>query len=376
MQQVNFVFSNQRKWRLYRHSCFWLCWYFFQVYLYSFTPSPMLDRMSFGNRFLLNMNDNFWYLFANMFLAYTLMYYVIPKLIIPAKYFQATIVVLLLIFISGCLSGLLSITVIEHFRTLFLLHHKEVFGAATRKGTPIHVQLYLALISGLRGCITIAGLAASIKLMKYFYEKQQQALMLEQERTVAELQSLKAQLHPHFLFNTLNNIYSHAQDTAPVAAEMLLGLSTLLRYMLYYCNAPLVPLKQEVNMLLEYIELEKKRYGNQLEISVQLPDDFEDLAIAPLLILPFVENCFKHGTSDVLERPWINVNMVLKNEQMHLKLINGKAKNTVSQTGGIGISNVGKRLALLYPGQYNLQIMEEEEMYIVNLSVQLKQAEQ
>jgi sensor histidine kinase YesM len=376
MQQLDFVFSNQRKWRLYRHISFWLCWYLFQVYLYSFTPSPLLDRMSFGNRFLLNMNDAFWYLFPNMFLAYSLMYYVIPKLIIPAKYIRATVTVLLLILVSGALSGLLSITIIEHFRTLFLLQHPGVFSTQIpREGTPIHVILYLALISGLRGCITIAGLAASIKLMKYFYEKQQQALILEQEKTVAELQSLKAQLHPHFLFNTLNNIYSHAQETAPVAADMLLSLSLLLRYMLYYCNAPLVALKQEVDMLLQYIELEKKRYGNQLEIVVQIPDDFENLMIAPLLILPFMENCFKHGTSDVLERPWMNINMTIKDGELHLKLINGKTQNIARQTGGIGISNVRKRLALLYPDQYNLRIIEEEEMYIVNLSLKLTQAE-
>lgn len=97
--------------------------------------------------------------------------------------------------------------------------------------------------------------------------------------------------------------------------------------------------------------------------------------IAPLLILPFIENCFKHGTADVLERPWINIHINIKDEQMQLKLINGKAQNIIGQTGGIGINNVRKRLALLYPDQYNLQIIEEEEMYIVNLSVQLKRAE-
>ncbi|RYE18185.1 MAG: histidine kinase, partial [Sphingobacteriaceae bacterium] len=173
--------------------------------------------------------------------------------------------------------------------------------------------------------------------MKYFYEKQQQALALEQQRTIAELQSLKAQLHPHFLFNTLNNIYSYTQDIAPVAADMLLGLSALLRYMIYSCSAPLVPLAQEVNMMLEYMELEKKRYGNQLEISVQTPGDYHDLMIAPLLILPFVENCFKHGASNMLEKPWINVQLRLKNTEMHLKIINGKAGNNKAETGGIGI---------------------------------------
>jgi LytS/YehU family sensor histidine kinase len=300
------------------------------------------------------------------------MYWAIPKLILTGKYGRAVLSVVLLFILTGGLSALVSLTILDRFT--HLLFEKYVANPSLSH-MPVSVRIFLAWMSGLRGSITIGGLAASIKLIKYFYEKQQQALMLQQEKAVAELQSLKAQLHPHFLFNTLNNIYSHAQDTAPVAADMLLGLSALLRYMLYYCNAPLVPLKQEVNMLMEYIELEKKRYGNQLEISVQLPNEFNNLVIAPLLILPFVENCFKHGTSNVLEKPWINIQLALKDELMQLKLINGKAENTISLTGGIGISNVRKRLALLYQQQYDLQIIEEDEVFIVNLSVQLKRAD-
>lgn len=369
---TSFVFSNQLSCRLYRHTCFWLCWYLFQVYLYSFTPSPMLGVMSFWSRIQINLIQSFIYLIPNIFLAYGLLYWAIPKWIVTDKYIRAVLSVLLLFILTGGISALVSLTIIDYFT--HLLFAKYVANPSLSH-MPVSVRIFLAWISGLRGSITIGGLAASIKLMKYFYEKQQQTLMLQQEKAIAELQSLKAQLHPHFLFNTLNNIYSHTQDTAPVAADMLLGLSALLRYMLYYCNAPLVPLKQETTMLLEYIELEKKRYGNQLEIAVQLPDNFENLVIAPLLILPFVENCFKHGTSNVLEKPWINIHVVIKNEWMQLKLINGKAGNTPGTTGGIGINNVRKRLALLYPQQHHLQIIEEEETYIVNLSIALNRAD-
>lgn len=159
-----------------------------------------------------------------------------------------------LLLLTGGFSALISLTIVEYFRQQYLVQHPGLLPG--RVPIPFAIQLYMAWISGLRGSSTVGGLAAAIKLMKHFYEKQQQALILEQEKAVAELHSLKAQLHPHFLFNTLNNIYSHAQETAPVAAEMLLGLSTLLRYILYSCNAPMVPLKQEVAMLLVYIELE------------------------------------------------------------------------------------------------------------------------
>ncbi|MBC6113204.1 histidine kinase [Pedobacter sp. CCM 8938] len=228
------------------------------------------------------------------------------------------------------------------------------------------------MMGGLRGSITIGGLAAAIKMMKYFYEKQQHALLLEKEKSIAELQSLKAQLHPHFLFNTLNNIYSHTQDTAPVAADMIIALSALLRYILYNCNTPVVKLEQEIKMIHEYIELEKRRYGNELEVSIQTPPNYSDLTIAPLLILPFVENCFKHGTSEVLERPWMSMTISLEGQIMQLKLINGKVQNKSVQTGGIGISNVRRRLELLYPEKFIFDIIDEEDVYIVNLKIELK----
>lgn len=329
----------------------------------------MLAVMDFWSRIQVNLVQSFIYLIPNMFLAYGLTYWTIPKFILTGKYARAGLSVVLLFLLTGGLSALVSLTIIDYFTHLLF---RQYVADPQLNHMPISVRVFLAWISGLRGSITIGGLAASIKLMKYFYEKQQQALILEQEKTVAELQSLKAQLHPHFLFNTLNNIYAHAQDTAPVAADMLLGLSTLLRYILYHCNAPLVPLKQEVDMLLEYIELEKKRYGNELEIAVQVPDHFDSLMIAPLLILPFVENCFKHGTSNVLERPWINMHLNIKNKSIHLKLINGKAEDIISPTSGIGIGNVRKRLELLYPHRHELHIIEEEETYLVNLSIELK----
>ncbi len=369
MARLSFVFSNQYKWRLFRHLSFWLCWYLSQVYLYAFTPSPMLNALSFWERIQMNFSESFWYLAPALFLAYMTMYVVIPKLVIPAMYFKAIIFIIILLIITGGISALLSLTVIEHFRQLFFVHHPHTVRGPIN--TPLHIRLFLAWISGFRGSITIGGLAAAIKLMKYFYEKQQQTLMLEQQKTIAELKSLKAQLHPHFLFNTLNNIYAYTQETAPVAADMLLQLSTLLRYILYACNAPLVPLEQEISMITEYAALEKKRYGNALEISIQRPAEYNGLLIAPLLILPFFENCFKHGTSGILENPWINMQIFLENNVMKMKLINGKQARGGKESIGIGIENVRRRLDLLYPDKHQLTIIEEDEVYIVNLNIEL-----
>jgi len=299
-------------------------------------------------------------------LSYTILYLVIPRLIIPARYLKAVLSIIGIILLTALFSALLSLTVIEAFRTHYLRNHPEVFLGAVPV-TPLNIQIFLALISGLRGSITIGGLAAAIKLTKYFYSKQQQTLLLEKQNAIAELQSLKAQLHPHFLLNTLNNIYSHTQPSSPVAGDMLIQLSALLRYTLYSCNASLVSLPDEVSMIEDYLALEKKRYGNGLEISLNLPSATGGHYVAPLLILPFVENCFKHGTSSMLSNPWINIDITLAGNLLKMKFINGKSSSLVRGQVGIGIENARRRLELLYPDTHQLKIIEEEDVFIVNL---------
>jgi len=193
---------------------------------------------------------------------------------------------------------------------------------------------------------------------------------LEKEKANAELQMLKAQLHPHFLFNTLNNIYSFTQDVSEKASGMIMGLSQLLRYILYDCSKPLVPLDKEFKMIRDYIELESTRYDDSLDISLQMPTAGGHL-IAPLMLLPFVENAFKHGASQMTEHPWISLHITIHANELSMKLINGKPETVKATIPGIGIENARKRLQLLYTDQHTLMINNEEEMFIVNLKLDL-----
>ncbi|RYG53655.1 MAG: two-component system sensor protein [Chitinophagaceae bacterium] len=234
-------------------------------------------------------------------------------------------------------------------------------------------------MAGLRGGITIGGVAAAIKLIKSLYQKEQRNLQLKKENVESQLQLLKAQVHPHFLFNTLNNIYSFTQNTSPEASRLVTGLSDLLRFILYECNQPLVPLAKELTMIKDYIELEKVRYGNQLDLHLDLPEETNDLYISPLLLLPLIENSFKHGTSQILDQPWISLHVrVYKERYMQMKLLNGKSRETISggSASGIGIHNVQKRLDLLYPGKHELTITNEEDIFIVNLKMELEPVHQ
>jgi LytS/YehU family sensor histidine kinase len=273
----------------------------------------------------------------------------------------------LLFIATGAIASSIGVYVLDYFRRLFL---------GRGYVPPPHVNelyFFLGLLAGLRGAITIGGLAAAIKLMKYWYMKEQRNLQLQKENIAAQLQLLKAQVHPHFLFNTLNNIYAHTQVSSPIASGMIIKLSELLRYMLYECNQSLVPLTKEFNMLRDYISLEQIRYGNKPDLNIDLPETSDELYIAPLLLLPFIENSFKHGASHMLEQPWISLQISINDLELKMKLLNGKNPHSSDAHGGIGIDNVKKRLELLYPQQHQLSINNEEEVFIVNLSVQLEQ---
>jgi LytS/YehU family sensor histidine kinase len=270
-----------------------------------------------------------------------------------------------LFFLTACLSAFVGMRLLPPVREF-------LFAYDTRYGD--EVSFFYSLLGGLRGAITIGGLAAAIKLMKYWYVKEQRNLQLQKENTEAQLQLLKAQVHPHFLFNTLNNIYSYSQNTSPVAAKMITGLSDLLRFILYEGSQRVVPLSKELKMIQDYISLEQIRYGNKLDVHLDLPEKTNDLYIAPLLLLPLVENCFKHGTSNMLEQPWISLQIILDKNEMRMKLINGKmcGQDNLQKKTGIGISNVEKRLSLLYPGKHEFVITSDADVFVVNLKVELE----
>lgn len=368
MQQLPFIFSNDIKWRTSRHLSFWLLWFLFQLLLYSFSPSPVLQRQTFFNRLIITLPETLVYIIPSLFLAYTLMYLVIPRLVFPGQYVLAAIFTVILILLTAALSAGLSLTIIDHLRHRNADKLSGIIAAEPHP--PFYIQFGIAMLAGLRGGITVGGLAAAIKLMKCFYEWQQAALMLEKEKAKAELQMLKAQLHPHFLFNTLNNIYSFTQEVSEKASGMIMGLSQLLRYILYDCSKPLVPLQKELKMIHDYLKLEATRYDESLETSVHMPNVTDQL-VAPLLLLPFIENAFKHGASQVTENPWISLTIIVTNNELSMKLINGKPVTSKTLSPGIGIANVRKRLEHLYPGQHELMIDDLEEMFIVNLRIKL-----
>lgn len=368
IEKFPFIFSDSARHRIARHVSFWLFWGVFQGFLYSFV-SIQRGVFHYIPRLQSSLVESFVFLIPHMFLSYMLIYFVIPRYLLKQKYLLTTIWVSILFVAAAFLSTILSITIIESIRRYFL--GAEYLAFARRNG--IGISIFLGLMAGLRGAITIGGISAAIKLMKHWYVKEQRNLILQKENMEAQLKVLKAQIHPHFLFNTLNNIYSYTRNSSPVASKMLMELSDILRYILYEGDQQRVPLSKELKLLRDYIELEQLRYGNKLEVTVNYPSNAEHYSIAPLLLLPFVENCFKHGTSTMLENPWVSLQLHISNDTLYMKLLNGKAEQPATHKPGIGLHNVKERLRLLYPGEHELQTLNEPDVFIVNLKISLQQ---
>ena len=362
-----FIFSDEKTYRVKRHLLFWAgCATYFGL-VRGLNPRTVLDNGNVPNLFI-SIAQAFLTLLPQTILVYPLLYFILPRYAFNKKYGKALFLFIILVVIMISINAGLLMT-IPWYEAMWL--PKKVSLLANE--TTLSGRFKMACLLGLQGSSTGAGLAICFKMFKDHYVKNIRNQQLLKENVEAQLQFLRAQVHPHFLFNTLKNIYSQTQLESPKGSKMIMGLSDMLRYILYEGQKEVVPLKQELMMIKEYINLEGIRYGNKLDVRVRLPDKTDDIYIVPLLLLPFVENCFKHGTSNMLRHPWINLTVELDDTFLVMKLMNGKAQSNdnVERRNGIGINNVRQRLDLLYREKYELVIREEQEVFTVNLKVQL-----
>ena len=211
------------------------------------------------------------------------------------------------------------------------------------------------------------------EIATYANQKEKEAIGLQKEKLETELKFLKSQINPHFLFNTLNNIYSLTVLGAESAPEHLLRLSEILRYMLYDCVADRVPLRKEIDYIRNYISLKMLKDSKGMKVSVELDDSRPELLIAPMLFIPFIENAFKHSHVENLEKGWIRIRLRTEGQNVHLEVENSlpEKRMTKDHTGGIGLENVKRQLELTYPGQYDLKLEVMEDRFSVALKIQL-----
>ena len=343
MQNESFFFRNKLQ-----HVCFWVLlfalWYYFRYQDYS-------SRLLAAKITLLKVADL-------AFMVYITNYFLVPQLLYKRKYFLFGIT-----FVAFVFAGSAGKMWIEGQ----MMHNPQLFAIFNQH---FKVRFYDNVIPHFLLVIT----GASFKLLIDYARSQRKLGEMAKEKAEAELNFLKSQINPHFLFNSLNSVYFLIDKENPHAREALHKFSDMLRYQLYECNGDKIPIEKEISYLQDYVDLQKLRRGSDDEVVFDLSDDVRGFSIEPLLLMPFVENSFKHLSHfNNGKKNLVKINAAKANGEFHFSVTNTiEHTNTKEPVGGIGLKNVKRRLELLYPGTHFLEINEQGISFNVKLKLKIE----
>jgi len=329
------------------HVLFWVCVLFFYTYFFDTNSSKFEDTLLFS-LFLMP---------TTIATTYVSTYKLIPQYLMTKRYWRFALYSLYTLIIS------IYLLVVSIFFSLIYISNFEYaeMNPATKNIIFIITAVYLVVF-----------VVSAFKLLKLNLEQVSKTKALETKildtqlkLKEQELNYLKMQIHPHFLFNTLNTMYGFALKKADETPDMILKLSNLLDYLLYQAEKPFVLLSEEIAHIKDYIELEKLRFNDTLDVQINISKTSESIMIAPMLLIPFIENSFKHGSiqNGVLR---IDIELTASLDQIHFRIKNSNSESSSSKQG-IGLENIKKRLELLYPNNHELTIRDDTDAFHVEL---------
>jgi two-component system, LytTR family, sensor histidine kinase AlgZ len=241
-------------------------------------------------------------------------------------------------------------------------HKEEYFYSTTFFVQVFAITLFIVIFVGM------------LRFATEWFELEAKKKEVENEKLHAELNFLKAQINPHFLFNTLNNLYYLAYSKSPNTTEVISKLSQMMRYMIYDSNHPKVLLSKEIEYMENYISLEKLRLNNNIPISISIQGNVDAFTISPLIFITFLENAFKHGVNNNNPNSWVTVDIKVDSEDCYYIVENSKipkSQDSREEKSGIGLRNVKRRLELSYPGKHHLMIDDLPDLFRVELNLKL-----
>jgi two-component system, LytTR family, sensor histidine kinase AlgZ len=333
------------------HLLFWCVYYSF--FFSQISSSPKGLERDLGELIM----DASFHVFSMMLIAYLNYFYFFPRFLIRKNLGRY-----LLEF--SVPFGLL-MTVVIHVKRL-------IADGYTHKAEFMYSQRFTNYM--IWSTLFIVFFVAMLKFVEDWFELEAKKKEIENEKLIAELRFLKAQINPHFLFNTLNNLYSLAFINSPNTTVVIDKLSQMMRYMIYDSNHPKVSLNKEVDYMQNYISLEKLRLNNEVPISFKIIGNTEGVQIVPLILITFLENAFKHGISNNAKDAWINITLEVSGKACVYTVENSKLiaqDEKTKEKSGIGLQNVQRRLELSYPNQFDLEVEDNEKHYLVQLNLDL-----
>jgi two-component system, LytTR family, sensor histidine kinase AlgZ len=336
------------------HFLFWCVYFTFFLY----QISSMSRRGSGPEReFDDLLVDAIFHVLMTMSIAYFNYFYIFPRFL-KHKNIGRYILEFILPFAIGI--------------TIMVYGKQYIVDGFSKNAKFLYTQRFVVYLS--LNTLFIVSFVAVLKFIEDWLELEAQKKALETEKLTAELQFLKAQINPHFLFNTLNNLYYLALTNAPHTPEIIAKLSQMMRYMIYDSNHAKVSLTKEIDYMHNYISLEKLRFNNDVPIVFEVEGNTEGVQIAPLVLITFLENAFKHGVSNTAHGAWVKIKIETDKKTLHYTVENSlltlKDEKT-KEKSGIGLQNVKRRLDLMYPQKHNLVIEEKESEYRIALNLEL-----
>ncbi len=290
--------------------------------------------------------------------VYTNLLFLFPTYLKPGRFW---------IYLAGLIGLSVVFTPMELVIKYFLFSYRET----------IQVDLLNNMEAYFFGNFLIGGVSSMGKIMTDWIAENRKKQEVVNETMQSELRFLKSQINPHFLFNTLNSLYALTLKKSDKAPDIVIKLSEMMRYMLYECNEPEVPLRKEINYLQNYLDLERLRQREGIDITLIVEGSVVDQQIAPLLLIPFLENSFKHGINAAIRGGFVHAHLQVETRAVRFTLENTKGNvlprspDSARPSGGIGLVNVRRRLELLYPDRHSLDITETPSTYSVHLDLQL-----
>ncbi|MCC6458892.1 MAG: histidine kinase [Saprospiraceae bacterium] len=335
--------------RIAYHICFWLVYLILNSWLGSLYNKVELEKAFQGEAFVLPVK---------ILLTYFVFYFIIPLYLDRDKVWKLVGLMALAFIVASFL-----------YRVVTAFVFFPIFEPGRNIPFFFLPGFYLTAFDLF---ITVAA-ATTVKMIRVHYKSLEFEQELIREKLQSELSFLRAQTNPHFLFNTLNNLYVLSRKKSDKTPDAIMMLSKIMRFVLYDCRTPRIPVAEEAKVIQDYIELEKLRYNQRLHVEYVEQIEVPGGSIAPLLLLPFVENSFKHGAHSTTGDAHISIHLNLKDNILDFEVTNTAEDNErPPSTEGIGLKNVKRQLDLIYPGRYELIARRENGIFRVALNIRLE----